>query len=99
MVRTLVLILTLALQLSSCASTTPQMQTSGGNFAALCRNIDANHDGKISREEFLAAAKNKEEAATIFDMCDVDKQGSVTYDQASRDNMLQEVIRISSPRR
>jgi Ca2+-binding EF-hand superfamily protein len=98
MFRILVLVWTLGLLLSACASTSPQTQASGGNFAALCRNIDTNHDGKISREEFLAAAKNKEEAATIFDMCDVEKQGSITYEQAYREDMLQEVIRLTTPR-
>ncbi len=99
MIRILFLILTWGLLLSACASTTPQTQTSQGNFGALCQNIDTNHDGKISREELLAAAKNKEEAATIFDMCDVEKQGSVTYDQASSNNKLQEVIRLTTPKR
>jgi hypothetical protein len=98
MVRILVLILTLGPLLSACASTTPQTQTSQGNFGSLCRNIDTNNDGKISREELLAAAKNKEEAGAIFDMCDAEKQGSVTYDQASSDNRLEEVIRLTTPR-
>jgi Ca2+-binding EF-hand superfamily protein len=90
------IILILGLLAGACA--TPQTET-GGNFSNLCRNVDTNLDGKISREELLASAKNKEEAATIFDLCDVKRTGAITYDEAARDNRLQEVIRLTTPSR
>jgi Ca2+-binding EF-hand superfamily protein len=95
MARTLVLLMTLGLLLNACAST--NQQTSQDNFGALCRAIDTNQDGSIQRDELLAAAKNKEDAAAMFDMCDVERKGSITYDQAYRNRMLQQVIRLTTP--
>jgi Ca2+-binding EF-hand superfamily protein len=98
MLKAMCLILTLGWLVGACAATTPEPQT-GGNFSSLCRNVDTNLDGKISREELLASAKDKEEAAAIFDLCDVKRTGAITYDEAARDNRLQEVIRLTTPSR
>jgi Ca2+-binding EF-hand superfamily protein len=100
MIRMAIFIIASALLLSSCATTSPESQPAqpaNQQFVALCRSIDTNQDGRISREELLAAAKNKEEAAALFDMCDVERQGSITYDQAFRNRMLQQVIRLTTP--
>jgi Ca2+-binding EF-hand superfamily protein len=90
----LMLVLAMGLLINCCATT---QETTPRNFPALCRNIDTDHDGKISKEELLAAAKNKEEATALYDLCDVQKKGYVTYDELSRSNRLQEVIRLTTP--
>jgi Ca2+-binding EF-hand superfamily protein len=91
----LVLILAMGLLVNCCATTT--QEATPENFPALCRNIDTNHDGKITKEELLAAAKNKEEAASLYDLCDVQKKGHVSYDELSQSNRLQQVIRLTTP--
>jgi Ca2+-binding EF-hand superfamily protein len=97
MSRGVILITALLFLAGSCATTSPEPQTGKTKFVALCRTIDVNQDGRISRAELLAAASNKEEAAAIYDLCDVDKTGSITYDQAYKNRMLEQVIRLTNP--
>jgi Ca2+-binding EF-hand superfamily protein len=91
-----VLILAMGLLVNCCASTP---QTSSQNLPALCRAIDTNHDGKITEEELLAAATNKDEAIKLYNMCDVQHKGYITYDELARSNRLQQVIRLTTPGR
>ena len=93
----LVSVLAMGLLVNCCATTT--QETTPRKLPALCRSIDTNHDGKITKEELLAAAKNKEEAAALYDLCDVQHKGYVTYDELSRSRRLQEVIRLTTPGR
>ncbi|MFZ5447481.1 MAG: hypothetical protein ACOZFS_02435 [Thermodesulfobacteriota bacterium] len=90
----LVMILTMGLLVNSCATT---QETTQPSFPALCRAIDSNQDGKITKEELLAASKNKEEAAALYDLCDVQRKGHITYSELSQSNRLQQVIRLTTP--
>jgi hypothetical protein len=48
-------------------------------FRSLCNTIAKSGGGfKITKDEFLAAAKDKEKAEKAFNMCDVKKQGFIT---------------------
>jgi hypothetical protein len=48
-------------------------------FRALCNNIAKSGGGlKITKDEFLAASKDKNKAEKAFNMCDVKKQGFIT---------------------
>jgi Ca2+-binding EF-hand superfamily protein len=96
----LVLVLTMGLLVNSCATTT--QETTSSNFANLCRNIAATHGGRITKEELLATAKNKDEAATmasLYDLCDVEHKGYITPDELAQSNRLQQVIRLTTPGR
>jgi hypothetical protein len=90
----LVSILAMGLLVNCCATT---QETTSKSLPGLCRSIDTNQDGKITREELLAASKNKEEATALYDLCDVQRRGYVTYDELARSNRLQQVIRLTTP--
>jgi Ca2+-binding EF-hand superfamily protein len=91
----LMLVLAMGLLVNCCAST---QETTSTSLPALCRNIDINNDGKITKEELLAASKNKEEAAALYDLCDVQKKGYITHQELlSQSNRLQQVIRFTPP--
>jgi hypothetical protein len=48
-------------------------------FRALCNNIAASGGGlKITKDEYLAASKDKAKAERVFNMCDVKKRGYIT---------------------
>jgi Ca2+-binding EF-hand superfamily protein len=84
-----------ALLMTGCATTEDkQAQT---DRDALCAGLDANRDGKITKEEFVARATDKNKAAEIFDKCDSAKQGYLTYDEVWRQRGLlpPEVIMMS----
>ena len=75
-----------ALLTTGCA--TPQNQKAHAERDALCAALDANHDGKITKEEFVARATDKNKAAEIFDTCDSGKKGYLTYDDVQRQYQL-----------
>ena len=96
----LVLVLVLGLLVNCCATTT--QETTQRNFTGLCQAIGMQHGGKITKEDLLAAAKNKDEAATLgalYDLCDVEHKGYITSDELARSNRLQQVIRLTTPGR
>jgi hypothetical protein len=96
----LVLVLAMGLLVNCCATTQENQAITSNNFAGLCQNIGLQHGGKITKENLLAAAKNKDEAATLgalYDLCDVQHKGYITSDELARSNRLQQVIRLTTP--
>ena len=75
-----------ALLVSGCA--TPQDQKAQAERDALCSSLDANRDGKITKEEFMARATDKNKASEVFEKCDSGKKGYLTYDDAWRDRAM-----------
>jgi hypothetical protein len=86
-----------ALLMPGCATT--QDQGSKADKDALCSALDVNHDGKITKEEFVARAADKNKASEIFDKCDSGKQGYLTYDEVWGQRVLlpPEIIMMSPP--
>jgi hypothetical protein len=72
----------------SCASTSGQTGThySPSMFDA----IDRNHDGVIERDEFLAAAVDRDQANQIFNQADENKDNVVSREEANKYKMLME---------
>ena len=60
------------------ATATPQK---GNDRAARFDARDLNHDGKLSREEFLATASNKKTARARFEKADTDKDGFLSREE------------------
>jgi hypothetical protein len=57
--------------------------------------------GKISREDFLAKAKDKKAAGELFDACDVNQDQMVTREEAEPnylESLKGQVIRLYTPR-
>jgi Ca2+-binding EF-hand superfamily protein len=69
-----------------CASTKGQMGTrySPDKFDA----IDRNHDGVIDREEWLAAAVDRNQANQIFNQVDTNKDNVISREEAEQYNKL-----------
>lgn len=75
-------------------------QTSSGSaFANLCQAVGAK-EGKISREQFIAKAKDKDAAAQFFDACDANRDKTITEDEATPQHMeglKDQAIRLTTP--
>jgi len=72
------------------------------DFLAVCKAKAQEHGGKITREEFLGEALNKEQAEKVFDACDVKNHGYLTEEELfepQKQKMIQEVIRLTEPGR
>lgn len=69
-------------------------------FQRLCRAVGA-RDGKISRDQFLAQARDRETAARLFDACDLNRDAFVTQEEVGFEqveSLQRQVIRLTSPK-
>ena len=100
-------LLILILALGSCGgpktTTTSQAGKTGYEFQRLCTTLGST-DGKISRTQFLNAAKDKQAANELFNACDVNRDNFVTQEEATQNpysfqNLKTQVILFNTPRR
>jgi Ca2+-binding EF-hand superfamily protein len=68
-----------ALLMAGCA--TPEEKKAQADKEALCSVLDADHDGKITKEEFMARTSDKAKGLEVYEKCDKDKKGYLTYDE------------------
>jgi Ca2+-binding EF-hand superfamily protein len=75
------------------------------DFTKLCVAVDKNNDGKIDMNEFLAGAKDREQASQVFRQCDLNSDGAISQEEAQKNkNLMQreilkrEAIRLTEPR-
>jgi hypothetical protein len=88
-----------AILFSGCTS--PPSPFDRASFAELCQAL-GKKDGKISKEELLAAVdlKDKEKAAKLFDQCQLSPEGVLTVEERRRENWpIRELIRLTPPPR
>jgi len=94
-----VLILALGCAGTPPAATGPSRTSGRADFAKLCRAVGA-QGGQISREEFLAGARDKDTAAQLFDACDANQDRMLSEEEAQQgrmDELKREVIRLTTP--
>jgi len=94
-IKKVVLIPVAAALLASCGPLDGQ-QAPRSEYRALCNAIAQGGGGKITKEQFLAAAKDKEQAEKTFRMCDVNNKGYITeedVESTQKMRMLREAIR------
>lgn len=90
--------------LAGCASLNEQQapmsqQAPKSEFRALCNNIAKSSGGlKITKDEFLAASKDKDKAEKAFNMCDVKKQGFITEDDIDLMKMQELKSALAEPK-
>lgn len=85
-----------ALLMAGCA--TPQDKQAQSDRDALCAVLDTDKDGKITKEEFMAKTNDKAKALEVFEKCDTDKKGYLTYDEIeSQRMMLPRELTITTP--
>jgi Ca2+-binding EF-hand superfamily protein len=85
-----------SLLMAGCA--TPQEKKAQADRDALCSVLDTNKDGKITKEEFMAQTNDKAKALEVFEQCDTDKKGYLTYDEFwSRRSMIPPQFIITTP--
>jgi hypothetical protein len=84
------------LVMTGCAST--QDQKAEMDNQELCSVLDTNQDGKITKEEFMARATDKNKALEVYQKCDTDNKGYLTYDQViNRRFMIPPEIYMTPP--
>jgi Ca2+-binding EF-hand superfamily protein len=94
--KMLLVLLLAALLMAGCA--TPQEKQAQADRDALCAALDTDKDGKITKEEFVARATDKNKAAEVFDKCDSGKKGYLTYDDVwAQRTMLPPEISMMTP--
>jgi Ca2+-binding EF-hand superfamily protein len=69
-----------------CATT--QDEKAKAETAALCSALDVNHNGKISKEEFMARSTDKNKALEVYNKCDTGKKGYLTYDEIMSNRVI-----------
>ncbi len=104
--RRVLLLAALIVTLGSCGgprtTTTTTPQNVGPEFKKLCQAVGATNN-RITREQFIAAAKDKEVAAQLFDACDVERTGVLTEQEAEQnpkyfENLKNQVILFHTSR-
>jgi hypothetical protein len=68
-----------AMLITGCATT--QDKQAAAADRQLCAALDTNKDRRISKEEFMARATDKEKALQVFEKCDTGQKGYLTYDE------------------
>jgi len=100
------LLTVLVLALASCGgpstTTTTTSKNTNYEFKKLCQTLGAS-DNRISRDQFIAASKDKQVAAQLFDACDVNRTGYITEKEAEEhavpfESLKQQVIMFHTPR-
>jgi len=97
--KKIILFTVAAILMNGCAS--PDDQQSKKEYYSICNVIAKSGGGKISKEEFMAAAKDKEQATEVYKMCDPNNTGYITEDvatDATKMRRMQQVIRMTEPR-
>jgi Ca2+-binding EF-hand superfamily protein len=85
-----------ALLMAGCA--TPQDKQAQADRNALCSVLDTNRDGKITKEEFMARTSDKNKGLEVYEKCDTDKKGYLTYDEVwSQRMVLPPELMITTP--
>jgi len=80
-------------------STTKAPKASPSEFANLCRAVGA-EGGKLSRDKFLAQARDKKAAAELFDACDANQDQVITEEEATpgyMESLKSQAIRLTTP--
>jgi phosphoribosylaminoimidazole carboxylase (NCAIR synthetase) len=83
-------------------TTTTKATPIGNEFQRLCSTLGSTN-GKISRAQFLANAKDKQAANQLFDACDVNHDNFITQEEAAQapysfENLKTQVIMFQTPR-
>jgi hypothetical protein len=99
-------LLILILALGSCGgpttTTSSQAAKTGYEFQRLCSTLGST-DGKISRQQVLASAKDKQAADQLFNACDLNRDNFITQQEATQapysfENLKSQVILFNTPR-
>jgi Ca2+-binding EF-hand superfamily protein len=85
-IRVLIWTMAVMVLLGGCAST--ETQTSRKDYESLCAALDKDRRGTISKEEFTSGAKDKQEAARLFQLCDTNQDGQLSFEEYQRRQFL-----------
>jgi hypothetical protein len=67
---------------------TPQDQEAQAKTAALCSALDVDHTGKITKEQFMAQATDKNKALEVYNKCDTGQKGYLTYEDIESHQLI-----------
>jgi hypothetical protein len=83
-------------------ATTTRAANTGYEFQRLCSTLGS-QNGRISRQQFLAQAQDKQAAAQLFDACDANRDTFLTEPEATNnpgyfENLRNQVILFHTTR-
>jgi Ca2+-binding EF-hand superfamily protein len=86
----------LAVLLGACATTeTPSARK---DYDQLCTALGKESKGQISKEEFVTGAKDKKEAGKLFELCDVNRDGYLSFEEyLNQQRMIHNVMGLTPP--
>jgi hypothetical protein len=100
-IATIVILLAALLTVAGCASTMPPAPAqSKTDYNTLCHFVGKKQQAPISKEEFVSAAKDKQQAEKVFLMCQTKKDQILTQEEfdSLKPELKQQVIRLVTPR-
>lgn len=98
-IATTVILLVALITVAGCATTEPPVTQSKVDYNTLCYFVGKKPEAPITKEEFVGAAKNKEQAEKVFLLCEPSKNQILTKEDfdALKPELKQEVMRLVSP--
>ncbi len=88
--------LALAVLLGACATT--EKPSAQKDYEQLCTALGKESKGEVSKEEFVTGAKDKKEAAKLFELCDVNRNGSLSFEEyLNRQREIHNLFQLTPP--
>ena len=95
-VKFLIWVVAVAVLLGGCAATQPQ--ASKKDYEALCAALDQEQKGKVNQKDFTSGAKDKQEAARLFQLCDTNKDGYLSLEEYHKNKLaIDNLIELTPP--
>jgi PBP1b-binding outer membrane lipoprotein LpoB len=95
-VKILIWVVAVTVLLGGCAATQPQ--ASKKDYESLCAALDQDRKGKISQQDFISGAKDKQQAARLFQLCDTNKDGYLSLEEYHNNKLaIDNLIELTPP--
>jgi Ca2+-binding EF-hand superfamily protein len=95
-VKVLIGAMAVMILLAGCA--TPQTQASRKDYEALCTALDKERKGQVSEKDFITGAKDKQEAARLFQLCDTNRDQFLSYNEyLANKSAIDKMMQLTPP--
>ncbi len=82
--------------LGGCA--TAQTKASKKDYESLCTALDQERKGKISQKDYVSGAKDQQQAAKLFQLCDTNQDGYLSLEEyLNQKRAIDNLIELTPP--